>query len=76
MWSHGKQNEKLDAAMLRTACIALTELVRREYPRDLSLCEIAEIWGDGLDNESVEALRALERDPLVREVGFSAGHKV
>ena len=53
MPQHGKQT-------LRLACDALATLVRQEAPVGMPLAEIAEIWGEGVTNEQIAALRQLE----------------
>jgi hypothetical protein len=45
--------------ILERACSALAALVRKEYPDDYSLADIADIWGDATP-EQVEALNLLE----------------
>ena len=53
----------------RLATEALAALVREEYPSDLTLSEIARIWGVGLTPAQLAALASVESD-LPTEMGL------
>lgn len=46
--------------MLERAFAVLADLVRAEYPEDLTLAEIAATWGDQVSGEQIQALAYLE----------------
>lgn len=62
MQEHGEQAlGRISNAELVDACRVLAGLVHDEYPRDLTLLEIARTWGVGLSDAQLRAVEAVDR---------------